>query len=86
MYAISHEDNVFRYYSRKDFFKICLITSTNLIHYADRSFETDGTILFFGNPRTPYSWEVTSAEHKGYCCLFSEAFLSAGTRSESLQQ
>jgi AraC-like DNA-binding protein len=73
-------------YSRKDFYKICLSTGKSLIHYADRSFEMDGTILFFGNPHIPYSWETISTTYKGYACLFSEDFLQLADRSESLQQ
>ena len=44
-------------YSRKDFYKINVSSGKFLFHYADRSFETDETILFFGNPRIPYSCE-----------------------------
>jgi AraC-like DNA-binding protein len=46
----------------------------------------DGTILFFGNPHIPYSWETISRTYKGYTVLFSEAFLKLSDRSESLQQ
>lgn len=70
-------------YSRKDFYKISLNTGTYVFHYADRSFETRDTILFFGNPRIPYSCEVIS-QTEGYACLFTEAFLQLSERSESL--
>ena len=86
VYEIKNEINIFRHYNRKNFYKICLITSSNTIHYAERSFETSDTILFFGNPRIPYSWKVTSPEFNGYCCLFTEEFLKGANRSESLQQ
>ena len=72
-------------YSRKDFYKICLTTAKSIIHYADRSFETEGTVLFFGNPHIPYSWETLSTTYVGYTCLFSEEFFKAAERSESLQ-
>ncbi|GAB2698956.1 response regulator transcription factor [Mucilaginibacter koreensis] len=75
-----------RIYSRKDFYKICLTTGKSIIHYADRSFEAEGTVLFFGNPHIPYSWETLSTTYKGYTCLFSEDFLKLSERSESLQQ
>jgi AraC family transcriptional regulator, transcriptional activator of pobA len=75
-----------RIYSRKDFYKICLTTGKSIIHYADRSFETEGTVLFFGNPHIPYSWETVSTTYVGYTCLFSEEFLKLSDRSESLQQ
>lgn len=80
------EDNKGTHYSRKDFYKICLTTGKSIIHYADRSFEAEGTVLFFGNPVIPYSWEPISATYIGYTCLFSEDFLKSKDRSDSLQQ
>ena len=70
-------------YNRKDFYKISLNTGSYIFHYADRSFETQDTILFFGNPRIPYSCEVIS-QTDGYACLFTEDFLKSSERSESL--
>jgi AraC family transcriptional regulator, transcriptional activator of pobA len=70
-------------YNRKDFYKISLNTGNYIFHYADRSFETGETILFFGNPRIPYSCEVIS-QTDGYACLFTEDFLKLSERSESL--
>src|ERR1700720_1906092 len=62
-------------YNRKDFYKISLNTGKYIFHYADRSFETDETILFFGNPHIPYSCEVISKTNEGYASLFTEDFL-----------
>lgn len=73
-------------YSRKDFHKICMNTGDNVIHYADKSFETKGTILFFANPYIPYSNQVVSPTFSGFFCLFSEEFFTVGNRTESLQQ
>ena len=73
-------------YSRKDFYKISLTSGKYIFHYADKSFETDETILFFGNPRIPYSCEVLSPSPDGYACLFTEEFLKLSERSESLLQ
>lgn len=86
VYEIDSTNSVVRSYNRKDFYKICLNTGKNIIHYADRSFETDGPVLFFGNPYIPYSWEIVSSTYTGYACLFTEDFLKFGDRSESLQQ
>jgi AraC family transcriptional regulator, transcriptional activator of pobA len=85
-FQIESDSNATRIYSRKDFYKICLTTGKSIIHYADRSFETEGTVLFFGNPHIPYSWETISTSYVGYTCLFSEDFLKVSDRSESLQQ
>lgn len=71
-------------YSRKDFYKICLTTGKSRIHYSDQSFEQDGSILFFGNPHIPYSWEALTEKYTGYTCLFSEEFLQLGERLSPL--
>jgi AraC family transcriptional regulator, transcriptional activator of pobA len=71
-------------YSRKDFYKISLTSGAYIFNYADRTFETDETILFFGNPRIPYSCEVTKPSPDGYACLFTEDFLKLSERTESL--
>jgi AraC family transcriptional activator of pobA len=84
VFQIESDGNATRTYSRKDFYKICLTTGKSIIHYADKSFEAEGTVLFFGNPHIPYSWETVSTSYVGYTCLFSEAFLKSD-RSESLQ-
>ena len=85
-YEIDSTESVVRNYNRKDFYKICMNTGKNIIHYADRSFETNGTVLFFGNPHIPYSWETISSTYTGYACLFTEDFLKLSDRSKSLQQ
>lgn len=85
VFQIENDSNATRIYSRKDFYKICLTTGKSIIHYADRSFEHNDTVLFFGNPHVPYSWETISTTYAGYTCLFSEDFLKASERSESLQ-
>ena len=85
VFQIESDGAATRIYSRKDFYKICLTTGKSKIHYADRSFEQEGTILFFGNPHIPYSWETLSTTYVGYTVLFSEEFFKASDRSESLQ-
>ncbi len=86
VYQIDSNDNGGHKYNRKDFYKISLNTGKYIFHYANRSFETDETILFFGNPRIPYSCDVVSPINEGYACLFTEDFLKLSDRSESLLQ
>ncbi|HWV72957.1 MAG TPA: helix-turn-helix transcriptional regulator, partial [Pseudosphingobacterium sp.] len=86
VFQIEDDSNSTRVYSRKEFYKICLTTGKSKIHYADRSFEAEGTVLFFGNPHIPYSWETLSRTYIGYTILFSDDFLYPDNRSESLQQ
>jgi hypothetical protein len=60
-------------------------TGQNNIKWADRSYETNGTILFFGNPHFPYSREIISSTYKDFDCLISEDVLKVSDRSESLR-
>lgn len=85
-FQIEGDGQATRFYSRKDFYKICITTGKSIIHYADRSFEAEGTVLFFGNPHVPYSWETISSTYVGYTCLFSEEFLNVSERRDMLQQ
>jgi AraC-like DNA-binding protein len=84
-FQIEDDTNGVRTYSRKDFYKICLTTGESIINYADRSYDMKGTILFFANPKIPYSWETISRTYVGYTCLFSEDFYKPSDRTESLQ-
>ncbi|UII24038.1 helix-turn-helix domain-containing protein [Fulvivirga ligni] len=86
VFQIEKDGNATKTYSRKDFYKICLTTGRSIIHYADKSYEHEGTVLFFGNPHIPYSWETLSTTYVGYTVLFSEDFLQLSKHSESLQQ
>jgi AraC family transcriptional activator of pobA len=85
-FQIEQDSGDTRSYSRKEFYKICLTTGKSKIHYSDKTFEQEGTILFFGNPHIPYSWETISTAYVGYTILFSEDFFKNSERSESLQQ
>lgn len=63
-------------YSRRDFYKICLIRGTNLYHYADKSIEVSGPTLIFFNPQVPYTWEHLSGETTGFFCIFTASFFT----------
>lgn len=86
VFQIEKDGDATKTYSRKDFYKICLTSGKSIIHYADRSYGHEGTVLFFGNPHIPYSWETVSTSYTGYTVLFSEEFLQLSERSEILQQ
>lgn len=81
----AHADPV-PHYGRRDFYKICLVTGRQLLNYADRSIEVEGSFLFFGNPHVPYSSQLISEVTTGFACLFSDDFLKLNERWGSLQQ
>ncbi len=62
-------------YHRRLFFKICMDTGPNTIHFADRSYEVNGTVLLIAPPQVPYVWESNTCVSDGYACLFTEQFL-----------
>lgn len=74
VFQIESDTNATRIYSRKDFYKICLTTGKSIIHYADRSFEAEGTVLFFGNPNIPYSWRLSQQAMRATPASFLKSF------------
>lgn len=85
VYEVKKDATAIPTYDRRDFYKVAINTGKNRIHYADKGIETDGTILFFGNPYIPYSWESLS-DFSGYSCVFTEDFLKLSDRFESLYE
>ncbi len=62
-------------YVRRDFYKLCLITTKSRIYYGEEEIEIDGSILFFASPKAMYTWESNSQAQRGYSCIFTEEFL-----------
>jgi AraC-like DNA-binding protein len=63
-------------YSRRNFYKVSLVSGHSKIHYADHSIEILDTVLVFTNPMIPFLWERIGEKHSGYVCVFTEAFFS----------
>ncbi len=53
-------------YSRKDYYKISLITGKNRVYYADKTLEVADNMLLFANPQIPYNWEPLAVEQQGH--------------------
>ncbi|TWR27370.1 helix-turn-helix domain-containing protein [Mucilaginibacter pallidiroseus] len=70
-----------RRYSRKDFYKISLLTGHSTYHYRDveHNFKSGEWALAFTNRDVPYRWEVHSGSCSGYACMFTEDFLPLHT-------
>jgi AraC-like DNA-binding protein len=63
-------------YSRRNFYKVSLVTGHSKIHYADQCIEILDSVLVFTNPMIPYFWERISEKHSGYVCIFTEDFFN----------
>lgn len=85
VYEVARTDTPTHIHDRRDYYKIVLVTGDMVIHYGDKSIETDGTFLFFANPHVPHTVIHRSKERKGYACLFTEAFIANRERKELLQ-
>jgi AraC family transcriptional activator of pobA len=84
IHKVVNEISPIPHYIRRDYYKVCIVTGKSIVHYADRSFELDGTYLFFANPHIPYSVDILCDKQNGYGCHFSEDFLRINERSNSL--
>lgn len=85
VYAVDHLCTMKPQLSRRDFYKVTLMTTKSRLHYAHESLELDGTYLFFTNPHIPYTMERLAEDDQGYACLFTEEFIKSLDRLESLQ-
>lgn len=47
----------------------------NTIHFADCSYEVNGSVLFIAPSQVLYVWESNTCVSDGYACLFTEQFL-----------
>lgn len=74
VFAIESEKYVIRSYNRKEFFKICIDIGHNVVHYADRSYEVNGAILFFGNPNIPLCLGNKIKKKLRVCVYFFKRF------------
>lgn len=63
-------------YSRRNFFKVSLVTGHSKIHYADQCIEVLKSALVFTNPMIPYFWEIIDKDQTGYVCTFTEDFFN----------
>jgi AraC family transcriptional activator of pobA len=63
-------------YSRRNFFKVSLVTGASKIHYADQTITVHDSVLVFTNPMIPFFWERIGEGHSGFVCIFTEAFFS----------
>ncbi|WP_158796929.1 AraC family transcriptional regulator [Pedobacter sp. L105] len=68
-------------YSRKDFYKVSLITGHASYHYRDQEylFNSGEWALVFTNRENPYRWDVHEGSCSGYSCMFTEDFLPVHT-------
>ncbi|HEY6900998.1 MAG TPA: helix-turn-helix transcriptional regulator [Puia sp.] len=64
-------------YSRRDFYKVSLVTGESNIHYADRTVHITESVLVFTNPLIPFFWERVSPRHSGFVCIFTETFFNS---------
>lgn len=73
--------------NRRDFYKISIATKgTGILSYADKSIKMDKPSITFLNPLIPYAWQPTSEDQAGFFCLFTEDFVNATLKNESLSQ
>jgi AraC family transcriptional activator of pobA len=86
VYAVAHPCTTEPRFTRRDCYKIILLTTKARLHYGHQSWELDGTYLLFFNPHVPYSMEMLGDFRHGYISLFTEEFITSLDRSESLLQ
>jgi AraC-like DNA-binding protein len=67
-------------YTRRDYYKICLMRGSHLYHYADKTLEVSGSTLIFFSPNVPYTFQPLTENPTGYFCIFKEEFFTQRIR------
>ena len=62
-------------FSRRDLYRICIVTGNSTLYFGDQKVVMSGTYLFLGNVNTPYSWVMGTNKNAGYSCLFTKEYL-----------
>ncbi|MFD1875484.1 helix-turn-helix domain-containing protein [Hymenobacter bucti] len=86
VYEVDRPCHAKPHFTRRDYYKVILLTTKARLHYGHQSWELDGTYLLFFNPHIPYSLELLADYRYGYISLFTEEFIALLDRSESLPQ
>jgi AraC-type DNA-binding domain-containing proteins len=74
-------------FSYKDFYKVALVLDVGKLYYANKWIMVDRPAILFSNPMIPYAWEaIAEGKETGMYCIFNEAFLKTGDRSNSLSE
>ncbi|QJD80106.1 helix-turn-helix domain-containing protein [Spirosoma rhododendri] len=64
------------FYTRKNYFKISLLTGKKKLSYADKVITIDQHALIFSNPLIPYNWELLEEAQSGFFCIFTQSFFA----------
>lgn len=62
-------------YLRRDFYRIVLTLNKGILTFPNCRIKVEEPALFIANKITPYSWEASEYEQKGWVCLFTNEFL-----------
>ena len=72
-------------FTRRDFYKIALVTGNGKMIYADKQVVIDRPALLFSSPSVPSSWESGPGPQGGWFCLFTQAFIESDEHKSALQ-
>ncbi|MCB2411093.1 hypothetical protein [Hymenobacter lucidus] len=76
VYAIDTATGPVQPSGRRDLYTIYLLTGPRHLDCADQKMVQTSTRLWFGAPQGIGTLETAAARQTGYCCLFTEAFVS----------
>jgi len=82
----NHSSSLSKGYSRRNFYKISLLTKgEGTLYYTDQEVRIKGYTLLFTNPMIPYAYEShTTEREQGYFCLFTDDFINGQLREGQL--
>jgi AraC family transcriptional regulator, transcriptional activator of pobA len=77
VYAIEGCSNVLQTYSRRNYYKISLLTGKGIITYGNQSIEINGSVLLITKPDAVCTWNLLATHGPSYACVITREFLGS---------
>jgi len=77
VYSIENQVNVLKTYSRRDLYKIFLLSGPCFVQNGDQAIPINSTVLLFSVPGTGCTWKLKPTDTPSYRCVFTRKFLTS---------
>jgi len=77
VYAVEGCSNVLQTYSRRNYYKISLLSGKGIITYGNQSIEINGSVLLVTKPDAVCTWNLLETHGPSYTCVIIREFLNS---------
>jgi len=77
VYSVESRGNVLQTCSRRDLYKISLLSGTGFVHFGEQIIPINSPVLLVSEPGTTCTWKLRTNDTLQYTCVFTRKFLTA---------